>query len=92
MKTKLLKKVRRRFEIILYPKGYMFGGDLLYPKGCVLMVDRDNGWNNYSYPLSQFSEEGGFERARQRILHIVREQYTKSKPEKLPAIKLWYNG
>lgn len=93
MKTKLLKKVRRRFEIILYPKGFVMSGTLYYSNtGCVRLVDKTGKALDWSYQLCSYTIEEATNLCKDRILDYIRGEYPKKSKKNLPAIKLWYNG
>jgi hypothetical protein len=53
MKTKLLKKVRKRYEIIYYPKG-MWIRDIFFEGPLVCLWDKDHSLFNYDVKRIRF--------------------------------------
>lgn len=91
MKTKLLRKVRKRFEIIHYPNGK----DSYHNTETVEFIDKKNSHNNdvlpiYSGGITGFmwcnSVEHGKNRFISKIIDIIKREYKQNhKP-----IKLWH--
>lgn len=103
MKTKLLRKVRKRFEINYYPNGYYFTDNDKLNSECVVLIDNsciissrviykswDSSWSN-----RKFTKEVGYkecyEKLKSQILHSY-EKYGTRRNKKLEKIeeKLWY--
>lgn len=86
MKTKLLKKVRRRFEINYYP----------HQEKPYVAVDKHQGeYEDWFWVASADRSHMTKDSAIKAILQVVRCQYKKhSRREKLKLIKhkVWYNG
>lgn len=91
MKTKLLKKIRKRFEIIHYPQGWNFGEHSINinNKPCVILYDHKND-SQIQYLLSSRSIHNAFNSAKEYILYTIRKEY-KKKYEIKESKKLWYN-
>lgn len=90
MKTKLLKKVRRRFQILYYPNGQKlrFGGTLC-PHYEV--IDRRNKYNNQSFYIHYKGEEKRiFEEAYRYLLTIIKKEYAPK--TKYPVKKVWWKA
>lgn len=102
MKTKLLRKVRKRFQINYYPNGYDFGSGYETNVPCVALIDT-KFWTWQSCPIIHrelLSEEGSIkELAFKNCLHyleqVIVNTYDKygtrrnKKPRKTEE-KLWY--
>jgi len=98
MKTKLLRKVRKRFEINYYPNGYSFGGDRWETSmPCVVLID------NYTFFTSpirhvasvNISKQNGYWECYNALKEIILNTYWEKgtrRNKKLEKIeeKLWY--
>ena len=96
MKTKLLKKVRRRFEILYCPKGRNIDGEHMYEDGCVSLIDKGLLPNKYisleeyNFPIVPLGKDFAHQECIDTILHIINKKYRKTR--NLPIEKLWWNG
>lgn len=97
MKTKLLKKLRKRFSIVYYPNGYLVYclGTTIYRHetyGCVSLLyngDRKN------YSLGEYTLKQAVGEAKREILKYARENYSRKATQvnkiRYKGIKIWYN-
>ena len=90
MKTKLLKKVRKRFEIIYYPNGF----SRTETKASVEIIDHDNSWNHdriYT-GTSQNEVMDTCNDLKRYMLRVLRREYAKKLPKKNKhkGTKLWH--
>lgn len=97
MKTKLLKKIRSRFEILYYPNGkvlYWLGNRHLIHKEYGLIRLEDNlGRYSISYSLEKRTVEEATNLAKARILELAQQLYgNHNHDKKYRAIKLWHNA
>ena len=89
MKTKLLKKVRKRYSITYYPKGANFFGHV-FTKPVTILTDADDEWRS---ELLHGGKPEAFEGLHQILVRWIKKDYatTKSKKsQKLPSEQLWY--
>lgn len=89
MKTRLLKKVRKRFDIYHYPDGYFYAG-VRYIKIKYGLVD-----NHKSQLLGNESYHYTFDSAYEALVKKIRAEYSSKKKKKeleSNVIKVWYNG
>lgn len=99
MKTKLLKKVRKRFEINYYPHGYNFGDVFTTNHSCMAVIDKSPWtYNPVKYQRNEWeSKENAYLECYERLLKIILTLYgsygtrRNKKPKKITE-KLWYNG
>lgn len=96
MKTKLLKKVRKRFEIIHYPNG--INSDSTHER--VVLIDNKNDRNNDTRFISaslggfkSFTWSGSVDEAKESLLLVIisllRREYKQPKPRK--GTKIWHS-
>lgn len=89
MKTKLLRKVRKRFEIIHYPNGV----STQYPEPCIRFLDKCDSLNNETLNINIYTPEGYIiDKYKRAILRIIRRECGKyfKKKNKYKGTKLWY--
>lgn len=96
MKAKLLKKLRRRFEIVVYPNGRLYegvlGNSVFYPEGCVRLEDYEDEYTK-SYSLNEYTEEEATQIVKDRIIEIAHMMHTsQSRRNKFKGRKVWHNG
>jgi len=102
MKTKLLKKIRKRFSIVHYPNGYQIywlgtKHTVNGVKGCVRLEDNKDK-HNKTFEFKDHGEnpENAKNKALERILEITRCEYPKlgklTLRNKTQGIKLWHNA
>lgn len=97
MKTKLLKKVRKRFSIEYYPNGrYIYGIFSETPMVC--LIDKEDS-NNFDYfTVGIYTKEEVYNILIEKLINIIRKEYSKYgtrrnkiKREKTDnGIKLWW--
>lgn len=85
MKTKLLKKVRKRFRIFKYPNGVKYWDDVITDPALILydcdeilhIVIINNHINNRSYNNISyaFTESEGLKRLQTRMLERILDEY-----------------
>ena len=101
MKTKLLKKIRKRFSIAHYPNGIKVDNTVVHSKfGFLMLWDLKGGFYDSvqkEYSLQDLSLEEALDLAKERILKYCRDNYTskakrKTKIDLYKGIKLWHNG
>lgn len=103
MKTKLLKRIRRQFEIIHYPNGYVFywlGSKQISYKdvGCVALKHKgffipDEDKYVWVFSLENYTVEQAVNEAKDIIVKLTRKKYAKKENNnKYKGVKLWYNG
>ena len=93
MKVKLLKKVRKRFSIIEYPKG-MYMGDRLFEGHVFWLQDSFNDWNCQIFSPKDFgSVENAKDEAFKYLKKVIRKVYFRNtvKSKKKPSRKIWHN-
>lgn len=105
MKTKLLKKARKRFAIIHYPNGYTLDGTLFDVDVVVLTDEEDAGYRTRYVQInpiegdrpfcdrSATSVEEATDMLKKMLINRLREEnkHMGSKRNKLKKTKLWYN-
>ena len=101
MKTKLLRKIRKRFEINYYPNGYDFGSGYETNAQCVVLIDK-SFWNFRSSPIiyrefigGNVTKEEAFEYCLYYLQDIIIEKYDsygtrRNKESKKTTEKLWH--
>lgn len=93
MKTKLLKKIRKRFEILHYPDGqraYLLGEPYhLHMNGCVELNDKENELDKTWAITSKRDLSTCINKAKERILDHYRLKFKKNLSTSRP-IKLWH--
>ena len=101
MKTKLLKKIRKRFSIVHYPNGMLHHDTVFHAeKGVVFLHDYIGGFFDSiqkEYSLKHYTIEHATQLAKERILEYCRDNYSskakqKAVNNKYKGIKLWHNG
>ena len=77
MKTKLLKKVRKRFSIEYFPNGrYIYGEFEKTPMVC--LIDREDSDNfRYFYVLSRCPKEDAYSFAMKIMKELIIKEYSK---------------
>jgi len=99
MKTKLLKKVRERFEINYYSNGYDLGGGYESDHECMIILDK-KFWTYRPIKYKLFLFEGdskidAYNKCHKELLSLILNIYDKhgirrnKKPVKTEE-KLWY--
>lgn len=107
MKTRLLKKIRKRFEIVCYPEGYKvmnYDGityEHYYKQGCVFLIDNGIQFMGLFRTLgkrydmySTHTMKDCVDKAKERILDYCRATYSNKRSEdrlKPKKIKVWHN-
>jgi len=90
MKTKLLKKVRKRFEIIYYPSGR----NRIDKDPCVYFIDHNELWSgDVRYATDGIAAQIACDIFKKRILRIIRNEYANKlpkQPNKHKGTKLWH--
>ena len=99
MKVKLLRKIRKRFEINYYPNGYEFG-KYTCNIACVAIVDKYFGTLespivNYYYVEMTVTKEQAYEKCYDLLLRHLLSKYerfgTRRKKKLTKTVeKLWY--
>lgn len=96
MKTKLLRKVRKRYSIVYYPNGFKTHMDTIYSE-CVVLNDSKCSFNARMtvFQMTRFTKEEAFSILRIKLIKWIRNDYDhlgirKNKLRKIKE-KLWYN-
>lgn len=99
MKTKLLRKVRKRFEINYYPNGYDFGGEIYSDHECMIVIDKAFCiWSAtpIRYKRNEWeSKEEAYDECYKQLLSLIRNIYydkgtRRNKKLKKAEEKLWH--
>lgn len=90
MKIKLLKKIRKRYDIIHYPNGLYLWGD--FQEGAITILS-DNQ-SSYRYRLSTKDKSQAYEDLYKILLNWIEKDYgqLRSKKSKIKKEKLWYGN
>jgi len=90
MKTKLLKKVRQRYQVLFFPKYFKYY-DTYYSGDCMVLVDNRNSWRTLIIQLKQ--SDTTKEQAEQELLKKlkgwIRVDYG-SKKKSSVGERIWY--
>jgi len=91
MKTKLLKKIRKRFEIVYYPRGSVtnFLGKRYENSPSVVL--KEGGDIISRYTIGKWTLESATQKAKQEIIDWCRKNYPSKRYLKRTEIKLWHN-
>jgi len=99
MRTKLLKKVRKRFEINYFPKGIQFHNDF-YEGEFLVRIDNDK---QYGFKILKITSEKllnwdtcvsldeGLTTLKGSIIKKLRLEMNRPPKNKIVTKKLWYN-
>lgn len=101
MKVKLLRKIRKRFEINYYPNGYEFA-IISTTAPCVVLIEKSFFYNNGSkireigYVNDMNSKEHMFKNCLITLMWLIPLKYAgygirRNKKLKKTEEKLWYN-
>ena len=91
MKTKLLKKVRKRFVINHYPKGMPFFGEI-WEGEFLRLTDNSNGYFHNSCKITSLvTFQEGLNFLKDVIVKVLRKEYGRTKRKKIIVNKVWYN-
>lgn len=106
MKTKLLKKVRKRFTIVHYPKGYFTDSNYHFNYNTFILFDKKQDSDYFSYrervTVNSFlkhcdkdfkTEKEAIDYLKGRIIKILREEGYKQRKDKeiiKTYKKVWY--
>ena len=91
MKTKLLKKVRKRFEIIYYPKGIWIR-ETFFEGPLVCLWDKDHSLFNYDVIGAEYSKQQAINDLKDIIIRkLINEGYGKAKRNRANCngVKVW---
>lgn len=85
MKVKLLKKIRKRFEILYYPNGLIYGNIYDSKNETFVLTDTENEYNIF------------FDQNKNSLLETIllickRNYYSYSRRYKLKGTKVWYKS
>ncbi len=93
MKVKLLKKIRKRYEIKYWPNGLFIDGD--YYSGPIMrLVDLNSMFRECTYRIAEpLSKEEAYNLLYERLLTWIQQEYGtfKSRRRKITSEKLWYD-
>nr|DAI89665.1 MAG TPA: hypothetical protein [Caudoviricetes sp.] len=101
MKTKLLKKIRKRYEINYYPNGYDFGSGYETSTACVALIDT-RFWTFEPNPVieiyfvdKEFNKDWAFNCCLNSLSRLIVNKYDKygtrrNKKSKQITEKLWH--
>ena len=99
MKTKLLKKIRKRFSIVHYPNGYLIQCfnttiERYKKRGCVCLKVGEA--SILTVDLEDYFLDLAYEKCTEEILKWCRANYSRKanhvNNRKFKGIKLWHNG
>ena len=92
MKVKLLKKVRKRFEIRYFPKGFIRLG--IYFKGeSIKLYDNENSFMDTRFLIEgSYTKEMALDKCMKTLLRHLRKDYSKysRKHKQVTSNKIWY--
>jgi hypothetical protein len=88
MKTKLLKKVRKRYSITHYPNG-VFLWDEFYKGPITVIRDRDSSCR---YDISCLPKQVAYDKLYKKLLKWIQQDYGtfKSRRIRITSEQLWY--
>lgn len=93
MKTKLLRKLRRRFEIIHHRNGYFKSG-VFYNGEALTLIDHSCEFGGWVYEVKGPKDlKKKIEECRQHILKEARKKYSHKtgRVKRAESTKIWYN-
>ena len=94
MKCKLLKRIRKQYEIFYYPNNMPFY-DELYIGEYVRVLDNNNEYRVAHFQITdELSKEDAIAAAKEQILIWFRKEYghNKSKRARAKKQKVWYKS
>lgn len=93
MKTKLLKKVRKRFSIQYYPYGGVFYGTVC-DEPCMGLVENDGSVHHLIRLTTQIiNRSDAYTVLYEKLVSIIRANYRRygtRRNSKMISVKLWY--
>lgn len=89
MKVKLLKKIRKRYEITHYPNGVFISGDF-YNGPITILKDNQNSFR--FEPVTHFSPQQAYRELYPKLIRWIEKDYGpfRSKTSKITQEKVWY--
>lgn len=92
MKARLLKRIRKRYEIRYWPNGLFIDREF-YSGPLLRLVDHNSLYRDFTYSIgSKLTKEDAHKAAYEKLLMWIQQDYGtfKSKRVKITSEKLWY--